>query len=212
MDKLREIMKKQAEFQARLGFNYSNMTPQERAEYMRDNRGYLEDEVAEALYEMPYYKSWKNYDNMSEGEVLQAWQKVRMELVDSLHFFVNLLLCAGFTADELYEMYIMKNKENHRRQDVGYTADISYRDQAVEDVMNSEPYCTLHLDGETAHSSDFVAVLCDDAGKASVYYHTDALTLCMAAKSLNYHAREALAKLPEDEFKEVVEVLSNGQN
>ena len=137
MNQLELILELQAELQKRLGFDYSNMTPQERADYMRDNRGYLEDEIAEALYEMPYYKSWKDYEKMTTEERAVAWSKVRMELIDALHFFMNLFLCAGMTADEIVSMYVAKNRENHRRQDVGYTADQSYRTQSVEEVMNN---------------------------------------------------------------------------
>ena len=207
MDMLATIMKKQCELQNRLGFDYSTMTPQECAAYMRDNRGYLDDEVAEALYEMPYYKSWKNYDNMSEEEVKVAWQKVRMELVDSLHFFVNLLLCAGFTPEELCEMYVAKNKENHRRQDVGYTADQSYRDQPVEDVMNGISKCIVHMDGESIDSDDFIAILAAADGSTKLYYNTDVLTVGLAIKELSLHYEKMMAELTPEERDEVREVL-----
>lgn len=137
MDMLKEIMNKQAELQLRLGTNFAELTDKERAEFMRNHRGYLADELAEALYEMPNYKLWKDYSNMDEEARNVAWQKVRMELIDCLHFFVNLLLCAGMTAEEVHYMYMAKNKENHRRQDDGYTADVSYRDQSVEEVINN---------------------------------------------------------------------------
>ena len=134
---LKEIMNKQLELQNRLGTNFAELSDEQRAEFMRNHRGYLEDELAEALYEMPNYKLWKDYSNMTEDARNMAWQKVRMELIDCLHFFVNLLLCAGMTAEEVHAMYMAKNKENHRRQDSGYTADVSYREQSVEEVINN---------------------------------------------------------------------------
>ena len=134
---LKEIMDKQLELQTRLGTDFANLNEEERAKFMRDHRGYMEDEIAEALYEMPNYKMWKDYSNMDEEARNIAWAKVRMELIDALHFFVNLLLCAGMTAEEVHYMYMAKNKENHRRQDAGYTADVSYREQAVEEVLNN---------------------------------------------------------------------------
>ena len=137
MDMLKGIMEKQAELQLRLGTDFNNLTDDERADFMRNHRGYLADEIAEALYEMPGYKLWKDYSSMDAAAKEAAWAKVRMELIDSLHFFVNLLLCAGMTAEDVHDMYMAKNKENHRRQDDGYTADVSYRDQAVEEVMNN---------------------------------------------------------------------------
>ena len=137
MNQLAIIMEMQGALQKRLGNNFAEMSAEERAEFMRDHRGYLEDELAEALYEMPNYKTWKDYSAMSEEARAVAWSKVRMELVDALHFFMNLLLCAGMTADEVFSMYVAKNHENHRRQDAGYTADVSYREQSVEEVMNN---------------------------------------------------------------------------
>lgn len=203
---LATIMKKQREFQERLGFNFSTMTEQERAEFMRNHRGYLEDELAEALYEMPGYKTWKDYSGMSTEAKEIAWQKVRMELVDAFHFFVNLLLGAGFTADELFKMYLMKNSENNRRQDAGYTSDVNYRDQAVEDVMN-QAYCTVTMDGEVNHSSDFIAILHKNNGDASILYNTDALSIGMAVKMLARQYIEELGKCSEEDRREIEELL-----
>lgn len=185
MDRLEQIMEKQRELQLRLGTDFSNMTLEERAAFMRDHRGYLADEVAEALYEMPCYKLWKDYSKMSEGDVLVAWQKVRMELVDSLHFFVNLLLCAGFTAEELHAMYMAKNKENHRRQDEGYDTDCSYRDQAVEDVLDNYYECTVKASGTTTTSEDFIAVIRDSEGAIGLTYNTDIAMLSAARNMLD---------------------------
>lgn len=210
MDKLEMIMQKQAELQKRLGTDFSSMSPEERADFMRNHRGYLADEVAEALYEMPCYKLWKNYSDMSEEAYSVAWQKVRMELIDSLHFFVNLLLCAGMTADEVYEMYMAKNKENHRRQDDGYTADKSYRDQSVDEVMQKKPTCTVTMDGEAITSSDFVAVVTHPDGDTEMLYNTDAVTLGLAIKMLSARYTELLNSYPEDVQNEIREVLSHG--
>lgn len=210
MDRLEQIMKKQNELQQRLGVNFSRMTLEDRAAFMRDHRGYLADEVAEALYEMPCYKLWKDYSKMSEEEVAIAWQKVRMELIDSLHFFVNLLLCAGMTASEVYEMYMAKNKENHRRQDAGYTADVSYREQGVDEVMNNEPMCTIAMDGELHGSSDFVALTYSPNGEATLHYNTDAVSLGIAIKMIAQKYEEILSSYPIETQEEIREVLANG--
>lgn len=210
MDKLEQIMQKQLELQKRLGTDFSNMTPEERADFMRNHRGYLADELAEALYEMPLYKLWKDYSKMSnEAEAIQ-WQKVRMELVDCLHFFVNLLLCAGMTADEVYEMYMAKNKENHRRQDAGYDADTSYRDQSVEEVMKSTPTCTITMDGEVVDTNDFIAIINDADGETHLMYNTDPVTLGQAIQMLSARFEELMTSYPEETRNEIMEVLTNG--
>lgn len=65
-------------------------------------------ELAELLDEVNF-KWWKNpkelnYDNIKE------------ELVDILHFFTGMCLRVGMTSEELYQIYIDKNKENFDRQ------------------------------------------------------------------------------------------------
>lgn len=65
-------------------------------------------EVAE-LAEEVNFKWWKN-----PGEVnLEA---VKEELADILHFFVSTCLKAGFSAADVYEAYLSKNRENFLRQ------------------------------------------------------------------------------------------------
>ena len=217
MDKLTEIMEMQNALQKRLGADFSNMTLEQRAEFMRNHRGYLADEVAEALYEMPFYKQWKDYSKMSEEEIAIAWQKVRMELVDSLHFFVNLLLCAGMTPGEVHAMYVAKNKENHRRQDEGYTADVLYRDQAVEDVMKDadqisipDVRCTVKMDGETYTGEDFVAIITKEDGNHSMFYNTDPVTIGIAIKMLTERFDAMMKTYSEEDRREICEVLHNG--
>ncbi len=200
MDRLETMLQMQKDLQARLGTDFDTLSGEEKANFMRNHRGYLADEVAEALYEMPFYKLWKSYDKMSEDEIKDAWQKVKMELVDSFHFFMNLLLCAGFTAEELYEMYMAKNKENHRRQDAGYTSDVSYRDQAVDDVLAIiDPSCTVLFDGAKYTSTDFVSIMCHGQEQPEMLYHTDVLTLGIATAMCASRYHEELAKCSDEE-------------
>ena len=210
MDKLTHIMALQADLQRRLGTDFTKMSMEERVDFMRNHRGYLADELAEAMYELPYYKKWKDYSHMSEEAAAYAMQKVRMELVDCLHFFINLLLCAGMTADEVYDMYVAKNKENHRRQDDGYTADKSYRDQAVEDVMSTKPTCTVAMDDETVGSNDFIAIINMPDGQTSLMYNTDVISLGVAIKMLSERYTALLLECPEELRDEVREVLTHG--
>lgn len=66
------------------------------------------DETSELLNEINY-KWWKNPKPIDE-------KAVKEEIVDILHFFVGICLDAGMTADELYDIYLAKNKENYLRQ------------------------------------------------------------------------------------------------
>lgn len=137
MTKLTEMFNMQRAFQERLGMDIDNAAPQERAALLRDHYVYLDQELQEALREVPCFKAWKDYSHVTDAESEEAYKKVRMELVDAWHFFMNMMLLAGMTPEELYSMYVAKNAENHRRQDEGYTHDISYADQSVDEVMEA---------------------------------------------------------------------------
>jgi hypothetical protein len=65
-------------------------------------------ELGEVLEEARY-KWWKT------NAPIEA-DKLHEELVDMLHFFVTMCLAAGMTADDLYQGYLNKNRENFRRQ------------------------------------------------------------------------------------------------
>jgi hypothetical protein len=68
---------------------------------------------------------WKPWKNAAD---LAANREARLdETADVLHFFVQLALDQGFSADELYAAYVRKNAENRRRQQ----QDPRYRPQPV---------------------------------------------------------------------------------
>lgn len=135
MDKLTEMLDTQCRFQLRLDPSFCHMSQKDRVAFIKEHSIHLNQEVNEMLYELPYFKPWKNYDGMSKEDIDAAFEKAKMECVDAWHFFMNIMLALGFTAEEFHAMYMAKNKENHRRQDAGYTADVSYKDQSVEEVM-----------------------------------------------------------------------------
>lgn len=65
-------------------------------------------ELAELLNEVNF-KWWKNPKEVKIDAVKE-------EIVDILHFFVGMCLRCGMTSEELYNIYISKNKENFDRQ------------------------------------------------------------------------------------------------
>ena len=107
MDKLDEIFQKQKEFQDRVGSH-----PYMNKPFIKDMILASVDELMETLREM----SWKPWSKKEFFNVV----KFKEELVDVMHFFVNLCLSVGMTSIELYDRYIIKNKINHKRQDEGY--------------------------------------------------------------------------------------------
>ena len=65
-------------------------------------------ELAELLDEVNF-KWWKNAKPVDEPAL-------HGELVDILHFFISMCIRAGMSAEDLFEGYIAKNKENFDRQ------------------------------------------------------------------------------------------------
>ena len=135
--KLESMLDMQQDLQKRLGADFSNMTPQERVAFIKEHSIHLNQEINEMLYELPYFKPWKDYSKLTSGQTQEMLEKARMELIDAWHFFMNIALALGMSSEQFYMMYSAKNRENHRRQDDGYTADKSYRDQSVEEVMHN---------------------------------------------------------------------------
>ena len=68
------------------------------------------------------WKWWSNRVGNKSGVEpgsLQQVDEIRVEIVDALHFLVNLALLTGMSADDLYNAYLEKNKINHERADSG---------------------------------------------------------------------------------------------
>lgn len=114
-DMLDEMFEAQGSFEAFMGHNIPEMDEKTRGEYVRLHVLMLEDELHEMLHEIPFFKPWKKYSDVPACNTV-AWQKARMEMVDALHFFLTICIGLGFTASELFTMYINKLEENYKRQ------------------------------------------------------------------------------------------------
>ncbi|HHT67646.1 MAG TPA: dUTPase [Firmicutes bacterium] len=66
-------------------------------------------ELSEILDEVNF-KWWKDPKDIDH-------ERLKEEIVDVLHFFVSMCLKAGIGPDELYEAYVLKNRENFARQE-----------------------------------------------------------------------------------------------
>lgn len=107
MDKLERIFYMQNMFDQDLIKN-RNLQDITMPEWIQKETLAMLSELAELIDEVNF-KWWKNEKEVSN-------RRVKEELVDILHFFTAMCLHAGMTADELYEMYMEKNKENFDRQ------------------------------------------------------------------------------------------------
>lgn len=109
-----------------------------RVEQIKNNVLALTDELHEALNEVGW-KPWATSRHVND-------EALRGELVDAMHFLVNLYVLGGGTAEDLHARYVAKNDKNRKRQLEGY-----------DGVSGKCPGCRRALDDE--------AVSCQDYGK-----------------------------------------------
>lgn len=69
----------------------------------------MESEIDEIRREVNW-KWWKN-EKPIDKEALQG------EVIDMWHFLISLSLKCGLSAEDVYRIYLEKNRENHARQD-----------------------------------------------------------------------------------------------
>jgi len=120
MNELEYMFKMQKAFQDKVDQRYKSTNLKERAAFLRDHFVFCNQEMQEMLYELPYFKPWKDYSKMTDEEIEEAYNKAKEEIIDAWHFFINIMLGLGMTAEELFTRYLNKHKENIRRQDEGY--------------------------------------------------------------------------------------------
>lgn len=71
----------------------------------------------------------------------------------------------------------------------------------------SEEKCIVKMDGNTAESKDYVAILSHENGDASLFYCTDALTLGMAMKMVAKAFITEMNNLTEAERGQIESIL-----
>lgn len=76
----------------------------------------LSNEVEE-LRDWSAWKSWKTYpQNHNQANL----QEMRYEAIDLLHFLINIFILLGLDHRLTSQLYLDKNRQNHRRQQHGY--------------------------------------------------------------------------------------------
>jgi hypothetical protein len=118
-DRLEEMLKLQDELQRRYheGLSPCDFPQEFVVEYINLMILATTDELHEALREMPW-KPWSKSQEITP----EAMERFKDELVDAWHFFMNLVLVSGMTADEFFTRYLRKNGVNHGRIDDGYAS------------------------------------------------------------------------------------------
>jgi len=126
---LSDMMATQAGFELTQYPDFYQYTFEERTAFIKEHSLHLNQEINEMLYELPYFKPWKDYAGMDTEAKQVAFAAARKEMIDAWHFFMNIMLALGFSAEEFIAMYFEKNKINYQRQKDGYTFDKSYREE-----------------------------------------------------------------------------------
>jgi dimeric dUTPase (all-alpha-NTP-PPase superfamily) len=80
--------------------------------WLRNYLDALDDESRELREELLW--KWWSKDKLD-------MQNIRVEIVDQLHFWMSLAMTAGMGADDVYQIYLQKNKINLERQESGYS-------------------------------------------------------------------------------------------
>lgn len=139
-DNIALMLRVQEEFQRMLGNDISDMDPRERMDYIRTQVLGLLDEAHEVLGETGW-KPWAKSNHINT-------EAFHSEMVDVWHFFLNLMLVSGMTADDLYKGYMHKQEVNRQRQHDGY-----------DGVTTKCPDCKRAYDDLAVHCSPAVAGL-----------------------------------------------------
>ena len=133
-DTLGDILNLQSETQKSVyGYDFQSMSLREIMEFWHMNNHAMIDEIHEATDALggisqggnAIWKRWKKaYTEYSDKKFsdlsLEDQLECKFEIVDMLHFFMNYAASIGMTSQEMYNMYMSKNKENRDRQKRGY--------------------------------------------------------------------------------------------
>jgi dimeric dUTPase (all-alpha-NTP-PPase superfamily) len=124
------------------GLDPSQMDDQEKMDWIRWNVLALTDELHEALAETGW-KPWAKSQHINRDAFVG-------ELVDSFHFFMNLMIVADCSAEELLDRYFVKRGLNAKRQEQGYNG-----------VDGKCETCKRALDDSAVTCTEFVC--CEDS-------------------------------------------------
>lgn len=112
IDKLSMMITVQALAQDARGFDFESMPMEDKSTYIKRQTLHCIDELCEMLHEIPFYKEWKKYDDEGIPSMLS---KAKEELIDAIHFIINIALGLGMSVDDIYSQFMHKNNENMRR-------------------------------------------------------------------------------------------------
>lgn len=133
-DSLELIYNKQIELQKRLGFDFKDWNLKQISDFWLVNKHAMSDELNEMFDALgginegigsAAWKYWKSDNKKAESmKISDLSESDRLELyyewIDGLHFYMNFAISIGMTSQDITNLYMAKNAENHNRQDRGY--------------------------------------------------------------------------------------------
>jgi hypothetical protein len=134
-DTLGDILNLQGDTQKNVyGYNFEGMSLRDLMYFWHTNNHSLIDEIHEATDALggikegkgnaiwkPWKKAYSDYKDLKFSDLSPSDQiECKFEIVDILHFFMNMAVSIGMTPQEMYNMYMSKNLENRERQKNGY--------------------------------------------------------------------------------------------
>lgn len=119
-DKLNKIWIHQFDLQEKMGvWKKTTESKSMKQQYINQNILALHEEAVEIMRETAYKNPEYVPFGWKKGQLFNE-EKFKEEIIDIIHFVMNLAIISGMDPDEIYERYLNKNKENHQRQKDGY--------------------------------------------------------------------------------------------
>lgn len=112
----KEIFDKQLALQEKVGCKVLNIDMKERERLTKEFILAMHAELSELLE----WTNWKMWKKTKVDYTPERLSEIRFELIDILHFWVNLCLIWGIRPETVMNIYREKNTVNHKRQDEGY--------------------------------------------------------------------------------------------
>ena len=113
-DMLADLFARQKAAQEARGYQFP-MEGQNAADYIKSHTLHCVDELMEMLHEVKGYKEWKVYDFENAVDNKMQRTKAKEELVDAVHFLINVALALNISAADLYLAYKNKEQINYNR-------------------------------------------------------------------------------------------------
>ena len=105
-------------------------------DWLRNQKDYIDDEFRELLTSLgemhrgdkdasAVWKKWKGRYTEAQAKPISEMSpedqlEIKFEMIDILHFVLNMFAGLNMSAEEIFKLYYLKNAENFARQDRGY--------------------------------------------------------------------------------------------